>query len=1397
MAHRLFPRTEYSPSSGADFGFGDSNPLLAQLRSQEEPFMTVAAQSSHPNFGHLSLLVFEAVMEVVCVSLPGYIVARVGMFDANAQKFVANLNMTLFTPCLIFSKLASQLSGDRLLELIVIPFILLAQTIISWLCAQVLTRIFRIKKLPQKNFVTAMAVFGNSNSLPLSLVISLSHTISGLHWDKIPGDNDSEVAARGILYLLVFSQLGQAVRWSWGMISLLKPLDQYTPEQRGEIPQDEERRQPYEDSPSSSRRSSIVDDTPSSGSRSQNALENLSTSTGLDTATNAHVNTNGQSPQKKPAQQLNGHSHFGEAPPHGDESPESGALLPRTKRSIKRQAATVQSRVTSTLKQGFGSLPEPLQQGLTKCWFWVSSAVESTWACMNVPLAAIIISILVAVIPPFKAFFFTPKTFVNNSVTRAIQQSGNVAVPLILVVLGANLAANTLPPESIEEVGTKAEQTKMLYLSLASRMVVPTICMAPLLALTAKYVPVSILDDPIFVIVCFLLTGAPSALQLAQMCQVNGVFVGVVSRLLFHSYVICSQGSLMTVKNKMPLINSRTDIVKEEQEDVSPPMIGQSKDVDPLDLDGSFHGQAAMEGKRHSRMKPSRGSTSAAIVAASSRPELRSDDSFGASSESGANRPRPKHGKKVSSRPSQLKSAGDGTHLTRATSESGPQESGDGDDKELDQVFHQISAWIAAEKKKHQTRRGKKAREGSEPSSPIQSDQQTNITPLSRHGSTSESSDHGFALEKLEGILKHGLNLREHKPRRFGGTSRRGASRQRSFQPSLARKLSRKSTAASSDTEYHDGDVLVPSCDVTLDNTKTLPGYSKDVLSQEEQADPSKTQEKSWSEFKHEIVRLAHTLRLKGWRQVPLDYSEDINVQRLSGALTNAVYVVSPPPDLPPRDEQESKGQRGQRPRKNPSKLLLRIYGPQVEHLIDREAELQILRRLARKRIGPRLLGTFKNGRFEEYFYAHALTPKELKTPDVYMQIAKRMRELHDGIELLPEERNAGPFIWRNWDKWADRCERIVSYIDSQVLSSSPSTATKSFFKRRGMTCGVEWPVFKEMVEKYRKWLNDQYGGPERVREELVFSHNDTQYGNILRLDPPGESPLLLPANSHRRLIVIDFEYANANTRGLEFANHFTEWCYDYHEPTHSYACNTALYPRPEEQQRFIKAYLRHRAPMMTAVPTPNPGTRTGPSSMASSRTNTYDSLSSLPSRTRQSSAASMQMLTPSAFQPEEDNRLTRTDSPAQIDERPEPDEASVDAQVKQLTREAQLWRLANTAQWVAWGIVQARVPGLEDYETAKNMGKESHGADKFHTSRQTANVGRDPQDERHSEEEEDDDNDEDGDPESDDDSEEFDYLRYARSRAMFFWSDCVRMGFVKAEDLPKATRDELRIIPY
>ena len=171
--------------------------------------------------------------------------------------------------------------------------------------------------------------------------------------------------------------------------------------------------------------------------------------------------------------------------------------------------------------------------------------------------------------------------------------------------------------------------------------------------------------------------------------------------------------------------------------------------------------------------------------------------------------------------------------------------------------------------------------------------------------------------------------------------------------------------------------------------------------------------------------------------------------------------------------------------------MLLRIYGPQVEHLVDRDSELQILRRLGHQNIGPCLLGTFNNGRFEEYLYAKALKPEDLHNPEISNQIAKRMRELHDGIALTPEERKSGPFVWRNWDKWLARCEKIVSYMDSQVEARGPTSPAVARLRQRGYVCGTPWPVFKQTIERYRGVVKNVYGGDDGLKSELLFCHND------------------------------------------------------------------------------------------------------------------------------------------------------------------------------------------------------------------------------------------------------------------------------------------------------------------
>ena len=213
--------------------------------------------------------------------------------------------------------------------------------------------------------------------------------------------------------------------------------------------------------------------------------------------------------------------------------------IPRAVLNTKRTFSSAGWNISCVAQRAFYGFPQVFQSFLTKLYTGLVRFFAGAWEFMNPPLWAMLLAVIVASIPKLQRLFFEEGSFVANSVTRAVSQSGGVAVPLILVVLGANLARNTLPKESLDPDSEENKiGTKLLIASLISRMLLPTLIMAPILALIAKYIPVSIVDDPIFVIVCFLLTGAPSALQLAQICQINGVYEGVMSKLLFQSYVI-------------------------------------------------------------------------------------------------------------------------------------------------------------------------------------------------------------------------------------------------------------------------------------------------------------------------------------------------------------------------------------------------------------------------------------------------------------------------------------------------------------------------------------------------------------------------------------------------------------------------------------------------------------------------------------------------------------------------------------------------------------------------------------------------------------------------------------------------------------------------------------------
>ncbi|KRZ98866.1 uncharacterized protein AC631_05379 [Debaryomyces fabryi] len=144
-----------------------------------------------------------------------------------------------------------------------------------------------------------------------------------------------------------------------------------------------------------------------------------------------------------------------------------------------------------------------------------------------------------------------------------------------------------------------------------------------------------------------------------------------------------------------------------------------------------------------------------------------------------------------------------------------------------------------------------------------------------------------------------------------------------SRRPTFGRKRSLSSSSTSKLTitpTALDDERLIPTVQATLDNSVPL------------------------DFFKQDIIAMVKALRISKWHKRQLTIS-NMSVNRISGALTNSIYKVEY------RDEQQNFVL---------PTLLLRVYGKNLDSIIDRERELSVLVKLSQRNIGPKLLGIFQ-----------------------------------------------------------------------------------------------------------------------------------------------------------------------------------------------------------------------------------------------------------------------------------------------------------------------------------------------------------------------------------------------------------------------------------------------------
>lgn len=350
-----------------------------------------------------------SILEVVILSAVGYVLARRGIIDKQTQAKINKINVSFFTPALLFSKVAFSLDANRLAELLVVPIGFVCVTVVSASSAWILAKVTRISK-GQRNFAIACAISPNSNSLPVALMQSLVLEVPQLHWDEEgePEDTTDGMLGRALTYLVLFSTLGMFLRWSVGakLLSSVEGDQELLEYQQSELSRQEHGYRDEEDE--QPRTARLVDygteesesHPAAANSREPEEVSDRPPPEPLTDGGRPPVPSDGQTPSPWDRSFPNSPRA---APTRGPGEPDE--LSPATAASQRQ--------------------PSVLYRFVVRPW-------RAVLGFMTAPLWAATASLVVALIHPLQIFLDSLEPVVG-----ALQTSGACSVPLTMLVLGA------------------------------------------------------------------------------------------------------------------------------------------------------------------------------------------------------------------------------------------------------------------------------------------------------------------------------------------------------------------------------------------------------------------------------------------------------------------------------------------------------------------------------------------------------------------------------------------------------------------------------------------------------------------------------------------------------------------------------------------------------------------------------------------------------------------------------------------------------------------------------------------------------------------------------------------------------------------------------------------------
>ncbi|KAH9818699.1 auxin efflux carrier, partial [Melampsora americana] len=431
--------------------------------------------------------------------LAGYIAALRGLIDMDCRKRLNRLNICLFTPALLFGKVAFSLTPEYINELMgyvtLVPVGFCLVTAVSALVGLILSNLFRVNS-SQRAIIVSGSMFMNTNTIPVALIQSLSMSLPILK--SQPDDKPEDQLARALSYLLIYGLLGSFVRWSLGV----KLFESANEKMEQSLSDHQPSHQIGDNKPDLGFSNSTHTSSPSS-SYGQNVVylhENLDITISLSS----------QAPQSPLITK-----HHSEDELACSKSPNRGSTL--TEKTLVEHPSII--KYLDVQLRGKGSV----FQEVRKICVQVMKGVQHI---LNPPLISAIAAVIVACIPPLQQFLGK-----IEPLRHLLNISGSVSIPLTLIALVL------LPLYQDHQTKFPKEERKTIILTLISRQLITPILFIPILASLLMYSHLTSFQDPIFVMTAVLVIGGPPATTLAQMSsRTCAEFDRIISRILFWSF---------------------------------------------------------------------------------------------------------------------------------------------------------------------------------------------------------------------------------------------------------------------------------------------------------------------------------------------------------------------------------------------------------------------------------------------------------------------------------------------------------------------------------------------------------------------------------------------------------------------------------------------------------------------------------------------------------------------------------------------------------------------------------------------------------------------------------------------------------------------------------------------